>query len=146
MDLIGSYGISGFTVEAYFPEPDALDTWTIWVVRDGKVVEEFTTRIAADSVYGVDHRVMQMLEAAAEAAVQQVMGREASGDRREASPSRHRKPQEQHGQDGSGMRPARECACKERTGTDRDDRYKDAGGRHGSRPGRRGSMGQRRWR
>lgn len=73
MDLIGSYRASGLTVEAYFPEPAAQDVWTIWVVRDGRVIEEFTTRIAVDSAYGMDHRVMVLLEAAAEAAIAEVL-------------------------------------------------------------------------
>lgn len=77
MDLIGSYCASGFTVEAYFPEHDAPDAWTIWVLRDGRVVGEFTTRIAVDSVYGVDQRVMGLLEAAAEAAIGEVMRKDA---------------------------------------------------------------------
>ena len=77
MDLIGSNCASGFTVEAYFPESDAPDAWTIWVLRDGKVVGEFTTRIAVDSVYGVDQRVMGLLEAAAEAAIGKVMRKDA---------------------------------------------------------------------
>jgi len=79
MQLIGSYHASGFTVEAYFPENSSLDAWTIWVVRDGEVVGEFITRIAMDSVYGVDHRVMVLLEAAAEAAVKDAMSMEANG-------------------------------------------------------------------
>lgn len=79
MDLIGSYCASGFTVEAYFPESDAPDAWTIWVLRDGKVVGEFTTWIAVDSVHGMDQRVMVLLEAAAEAAIAQVLGRKAHG-------------------------------------------------------------------
>ena len=77
MDLIGSYCASGFTVEAYFPEHDAPDAWTIWVLKDGKVVKEFTTRIAVDSVHGMDQRVMGLLEAAAEAAIGEVMRRDA---------------------------------------------------------------------
>ena len=77
MDLIGSYCASGFTVEAYFPEQDAPDAWTIWVLKEGKVVGEFTTRIAVDSVYGVDQRVMGLLEAAAEAAIGEVMRKDA---------------------------------------------------------------------
>lgn len=80
MELIGSYHASGYTVEAYFPEQDAPATWTIWVVRDRRVVEEFITRIGVDSVYGMDHRAMVLLEAAAEAAIKEVMHREAHGD------------------------------------------------------------------
>ena len=77
MDLIGSYCASGFTVEAYFPESDAPDAWTIWVLKDGKVVGEFTTRIAVDSVYGMDQRVMGLLEAASEAAIGEVLRKDA---------------------------------------------------------------------
>ena len=77
MELIGSYHASGFTVEAYFPGPTAQDVWPIWVVRDGKVVGEFTTRIVVDCVYGMDHRVMVLLEAAAEAAIADVLRMEA---------------------------------------------------------------------
>jgi hypothetical protein len=78
MELIGSYHASGYTVEAYFPEPDAPAVWRIWIVRDGKVAGEFTARIAVDSVYGLDHRVMVLLEAAADAAVKDVVRREAA--------------------------------------------------------------------
>jgi hypothetical protein len=80
MELIGSYHASGYTVEAYFPEQVAQDVWSIWVVRDDKVVGEFTTRIVMDSVYGMDHRVMVLLEAAAEAAIAEVVRREAHGE------------------------------------------------------------------
>lgn len=80
MDLIGSYHASGLTVEAYFPERATPDMWPLWVVRDGKVIEEFTTRIVVDSVYGMDHRVLVLLEAAAEAAVAEVLGRKAHGE------------------------------------------------------------------
>ena len=80
MELIGSYHSSGFTVEAYFPDPDAPAAWTIWVVRGGKVVGEFTTQIAVDSVCGIDDRVMGLLEAAAEAAIKDVMRMEARGE------------------------------------------------------------------
>ena len=77
MELIGSYHASGYTVEAYFPKASAPDTWTIWVVRDGNVVGEFTARIVVNSVYGVDHLTMMQLEAAAEAAVTEVVCMEA---------------------------------------------------------------------
>ena len=79
MELIGSYHASGYTVEAYFPAQDAPATWTIWVIRDGRVIEEFTTRIGVDSVYGMDHRAMVLLEAAAEAAIAEVLCRGARG-------------------------------------------------------------------
>lgn len=77
MDLIGSYHASGFTVEAYFPE-SGTDAFSIWVVKDGDVVGEFTTRIVVDSVHGMDQRVMGLLEAAAEAAITEVVRREAN--------------------------------------------------------------------
>jgi len=77
MDLIGSYQASGYTVEAYFPE-NGTDAFSIWVVKDGEVVGEFTTRIAVDSAHGMDERVMELLEAAAEAAVTEVVHREAN--------------------------------------------------------------------
>jgi hypothetical protein len=80
MELIGSYHASGYTVEAYFPEQAAQDVWSIWVVRDGKVVGEFTTRIVVDCIYGMDHRVMVLLEAAAEAAIADVLRMEAHGE------------------------------------------------------------------
>ncbi|MHB8446566.1 MAG: hypothetical protein ACYC7G_07560 [Rudaea sp.] len=76
MELIGSYHASGYTVEAYFPDQATQDVWPIWVVRDGKVVGEFTTRIVVHSVYGMDHHVMVLLEAAAEAAIEEVARRE----------------------------------------------------------------------
>jgi hypothetical protein len=77
MDLIGSYQASGYTVEAYFPE-SGMDAFSIWVVKDGDVVGEFTTRIVVDSVHGMDQRVMGLLEAAAEAAITEVVRREAN--------------------------------------------------------------------
>ena len=77
MELIGSYYASGYTVEAYFPEQDAPDEWTIWVVKDGGVVGEFITRIEVNSVYGIDHQVLARLQAAAQAAVEEVLGMEA---------------------------------------------------------------------
>lgn len=77
MEVIGSYQASGYTVEAYFPEQDAPDAWTIWVVRDGNVVGEFTTRIVVDSVHGMDYLTMARLEAAAEAAIEEVVRIEA---------------------------------------------------------------------
>jgi hypothetical protein len=83
MDLIGRYTALGFTIEAYFPEPDAPDTVNIWVVRDGRVVDESTTRIAVDSVYGMDQYAMDRIEAAAEAAVQRVARREANSEFKE---------------------------------------------------------------
>lgn len=80
--MIGSYHVAGFTVEAYFPEVDGSDKWTIAVVRDGQVVAEFVTRIATDSVYGMDYRTMALLDAAADAAVEQVLceGAHRTGD------------------------------------------------------------------
>jgi len=80
MDLIGSYHAMGYTVEAYFPEQEAPDAWTLWVVKDGRVVGEFTTRIVVDSVYGMDRAAMQRLEVAAEAVAMEVMRRESAGD------------------------------------------------------------------
>lgn len=77
MDLIGSYQACGYTVEAYFPE-SGMDAFSIWVVKDGDVVGEFTTRIVVDSVHGMDQRVMGLLEAAAEAAVTEFVRREAN--------------------------------------------------------------------
>jgi len=77
MELIGSYHASGCTVEAYFPEHGAPDNWTIWVVKDGNVVGEFSARIAVDSVYGVNCQTMVLLEAAAEAAITEVMRMDA---------------------------------------------------------------------
>lgn len=84
MELIGSYHAGGYTVQAYFPERGAPDTWTMWVVRDGRVVGEFTTRIAVDSVYGVDPSTMVQLEAAADEAVKAVVRREAQAAQRSA--------------------------------------------------------------
>lgn len=77
MDLIGSYQASGYTVEAYFPE-SGTDAFSIWVVKEGEVVGEFTARIAVDSAHGMDERVMGLLEAAAEAAFTEVVRREAN--------------------------------------------------------------------
>ncbi|MEO8801808.1 MAG: hypothetical protein ABI375_00455 [Rudaea sp.] len=82
MELIGSYHACGYTVEAYFPEHDAPDTWTIWVVRDGRVVRECTTRIAVDSVQGMDHLTMARIEGLAQEAVKEVMRREARAGQR----------------------------------------------------------------
>ena len=83
MDLIDRYTALGFTIEAYFPEPDAPDTVNIWVVMDGRVVDESTTRIAVDSVYGMDQHAMDCIEAAAEAAVQRVVRTEANSEFKE---------------------------------------------------------------
>jgi hypothetical protein len=77
MDLIGSYCAQGYTVEAYFPEQDDPEAWKIWVIRDGNAVGEFTTRIAVDSVYGVNDLTMKRLKKAANAAVHEVVRREA---------------------------------------------------------------------
>lgn len=83
MDLIGSYHAMGYTVEAYFPEQDAPDAWTLWVIRDDRVVGKFTTRIVVDSVHGMDHITMQRLEVAAEIAVMEVTQWEFAGNVRE---------------------------------------------------------------
>ncbi|GAA0719261.1 hypothetical protein [Dokdonella soli] len=77
MELIGSYHASGYTVEAYFPESGAPDVWTIWIVKDGQVVEACTARIAVNCVYGVDDQTMARLDAIATAAVTKVMRGEA---------------------------------------------------------------------
>lgn len=87
MDLIGSYHAMGYTVEAYFPEQDASDAWTLWVIRDDRVVGEFTIRIVVDSVHGMDHITMQRLEVAAEIAVMEVMQWELAVDAREGDPT-----------------------------------------------------------
>ena len=76
MDLIGSYHALGYTVEAYFPAQDAPDAWTLWVIREGRVVGEFTIRMVVDSVYGMDQITMQRLEVEAEVAIREVAQRE----------------------------------------------------------------------
>ncbi|MGH8190786.1 MAG: hypothetical protein ACREP2_05005 [Rhodanobacteraceae bacterium] len=73
MDLIGSCETMGYTVEAYFPEPGMEDLWTIWVVKDGRVIRESSVRIDVDSAYGMDQHTLALLEQAAEAAVLAVM-------------------------------------------------------------------------
>lgn len=69
MELIGSCEVMDYTVEAYFPEAGKEDVWTLWVVKDGRVVHEVELRMEVDSPYGVDHRVLAALERAAVRAV-----------------------------------------------------------------------------
>ena len=78
MELIGSYGALGYTVEAYFPTNDRPDEWTIYVLRDGAVLGEFHAHIASSSVYGIDHRTMVLVEAATEAALAEVTHTDAN--------------------------------------------------------------------
>ena len=80
MDLLGSYEASGYTIEVYFPEGNDQDIWMFWVVRNGYTVGEFTARIPVQSVHGMDHATMRQLEAAADAALREVLRREASGE------------------------------------------------------------------
>jgi hypothetical protein len=75
MELIASYHETGYTIEVYFPEPDAPDIWTIWVVQHGCTVGEFKEIIVVDSAYGMDQAAMTALEGAADAAVKIVIGR-----------------------------------------------------------------------
>jgi hypothetical protein len=79
MDLLGSYQANGYTIEAYFPEDGDPDAWTLWVIRNGYTLGEFTARIPVHSVHGMDHATMEQLEAAADAAVREVLRREAFG-------------------------------------------------------------------
>ena len=76
MELIASYQEMGYTIEVYFPESDAPDKWTIWVVKDGGTAGEFKGTIVVNSVYGMDQAAMTTLEAAADAAAKIVIGRE----------------------------------------------------------------------
>ena len=78
MELIGSCETRGYTVEAYFPERGAEDIWVIWVVKDGKVVGESTTRVEVGSVYGRDEWTLGWLERVADAAVEAVLRKEAT--------------------------------------------------------------------
>jgi hypothetical protein len=76
MELIGRCELMGYTVEAYFPERGMEDLWTIWVVKDGRVVEEATVRIEVTSVHGIDQATMDLLDRVAVAAVERVERRE----------------------------------------------------------------------
>lgn len=79
MELMGSYKAAGYTIEVYFPDHVDPDAWTLWVIRDGYTLGEFTARIAVNSVYGMDHVAMKQLEAAAQAAVWEIQRRDAQG-------------------------------------------------------------------
>lgn len=79
MELIGSCEQMGYTVEAYFPEPGMEDIWTIWVVKDGRVVGEFETRIEVTSAYGIDGRALAELDAFAARVLDTIARRERQG-------------------------------------------------------------------
>lgn len=70
MELIGSCEVMDYTVEAYFPELGQEDVWTLWVVKDGRVVHEVEIRMDVASPYGVDHLALAALERAAARAVE----------------------------------------------------------------------------
>lgn len=73
MELIGTCETLGFTVEAYFPERGKEEIWTLWVVKEGRVVHETTLRIDSTSPYGVDAHTLARLDAAADAAIRTVL-------------------------------------------------------------------------
>lgn len=75
MELIGSCEVMEYTVEAYFPEAGKEDVWTLWVVKDGRVVHEAEIRMDVESPYGIDHPVLAALERAATRAVEAVIGK-----------------------------------------------------------------------
>lgn len=75
MELIGSCEVMEYTVEAYFPEAGKEDVWTLWVVKDGRVVHEAEIRMDVDSPYGIDHPVLAALERAAARAVEAVIAK-----------------------------------------------------------------------
>lgn len=75
MELIGSCEVMDYTVEAYFPEAGKEDVWTLWVVKDGRVVHEAEIRMDVESAYGIDHPVLAALERAAARAVEAVIGK-----------------------------------------------------------------------
>lgn len=77
MELIGTCEMKGFTVEAYFPERGKEDIWTLWVVKDGRVVHEVELRMEVESPYGIDRHVQAALERAAARAVDAVPCKEA---------------------------------------------------------------------
>lgn len=77
MELIGSCDVMDYTVEAYFPEPGMEDLWTLWVVKDGRVVHETELRMEVDSPYGIDHPVLATLERAAIRAVEAAISKQA---------------------------------------------------------------------
>jgi hypothetical protein len=76
MELIGCYHAGPYTVEVYFPESGS-EMFSIWVLRDGEVIAEFTERVSVESAYGTDAWTLPQLEAIAEAAVMEVMRKEA---------------------------------------------------------------------
>ena len=77
MELIGTCELNGFTVEAYFPERSKEDIWTLWVVKDGRVVHEVELRMGVESPYGIDQHALAALERASTHAVDAVLRKEA---------------------------------------------------------------------
>ena len=77
MELIGTCETFGFTVEAYFPEHGKEDLWTLWVVKDGRVVHEVGLRMDVESPYGIDAYLLARLDAAADTTVRAVLRRDA---------------------------------------------------------------------
>lgn len=53
MKLIGTFDVAEYTVEAYVPERGREDIWTFWVVREGRVVSEFTHGMTIGGTYGL---------------------------------------------------------------------------------------------
>lgn len=75
MELIGSCEVMDYIVEAYFPEAGKEDVWTLWVVKDGRVIHEVEIRMDVESPYGIDHPVLAALERAANRAVEALIGK-----------------------------------------------------------------------
>ena len=82
MELIGSYYAQGYKVEAYFPVHSDPDTWTIWVLKDGRMLGEFKTCMPVTSAYGMDDVTLKRLEKVATDAVRSVMRDEVQGELR----------------------------------------------------------------
>ncbi|MGH8112933.1 MAG: hypothetical protein ACREPL_13605 [Rhodanobacteraceae bacterium] len=100
MQLIGTCKTNGFTVEAYFPERGKEDIWSVWIVKDGRVVHEVTLRMEVASPYGFDHQVTTKLEYAATRAV-------AAALRKEGRPGLTARPDRPRRRLVDGTRPRR---------------------------------------
>lgn len=74
MEMYGSYCAMGYVFEVYFPDNQFPDVWTIWAVRDRKVLWTSTARIPVTSEYGIDADVVNRIDAAVESAMLDVMG------------------------------------------------------------------------
>lgn len=87
MEMIGCCELLGYTVEAYFPERGKEDIWTLWVVKDGRVVHEEVVRYESGSPYGIDADVLAELDRVARRAVRKAILKSARKGRRRPRPA-----------------------------------------------------------